>query len=377
MLTKTYRPPLVVLAIVAFSLISLYHIYNRRHDYDNFGNKHAPNTVEKERILEYTNDPIPRRDFTSLLKYPPQNINEPIKYAYATLYCSRTPDIQGPYFQAAQQIIWRLLWTPYRSKYPVIVYVCPFIPEGHRKILRGQGAIIKEIGLLDDIIPNEALLHQRWMDVMSKLNLWGEVEWTKIVFLDLDAFPIANMDELFDLVPMQRCITEKLSKEDRAVVENGKGGDEMCNYIFAGVKQYETFVVNAGVMLLTPNLDMHARLLRGARRTDEYVMADVEQGVLMANVGFGLDSAFPTYYIEQKWNGFLDDYKIFVEQNAAAVGGDLRVVHAKAWDQQLGQDHPLRLMWNRDWMDMCRFYDGNLFPKARETGIIRFYWEDG
>lgn len=358
------------------SLTSLSYIYSPRHNYERLAYKHAVNTGEKDIAQEWTYDPMPRRDFKPLAEYPPLNINESTKYAYATLYCSRTPDIRGPYFQAAQQLIWRLLWTPYRSKYPVIVYVCPFIPEENRAILRGQGAIVKEIGLLDDVIPDSALAHHRWVDVMSKLNLWAEIEWNKMVFLDLDAFPIANTDELFDLVPMQRCIKEKLSEEDRAIVENGKGGDEMCNYIFAGVKQWDTYVVNAGVMLFTPNLDMHARLIRGARRTDEYVAADMEQGVLMANVGFGHDSAFPAHYIDPKWNGILDFYETYIEQNMAAKGGDLRVVHAKAWKQLLAQDHPLRLMWDRGWMDMCRFYDGKIFQKARETGVLRFPWED-
>lgn len=363
---KLNRPAVGALVIVVFLMIC---IYETRKPHAGFGYKHAVNTGEKDLAQEWTNDPIPRRDFRTLAKYPPQNINEPSKYAYATLYCSRTPSPRDPYFQAAQQIIWRLLWSSYRSKHPVVVFVCPFIPQENRRILAGQGAVVKEIGLLDDIIPDTTLPLQRWMDVMSKLNLWAEVEWKRLVFLDLDAFPITNMDELFN-TPMQHCNETRLSDEDLAVVEHGKGGDEMCNYIFAGVKQWDSYVVNAGVMLFTPNLDMHARLLRGARRTDEYIAADMEQGVIKASVGFGPDGAFPTHYLGQQWNGFLNYFDQYLEQNLKEKDGELKVIHAKIWNTLLDKHQPMRVIWEQDWMEMCRFYDGDKFEEARNTGVF-------
>jgi inositol 3-alpha-galactosyltransferase len=55
--------------------------------------------------------------------------------------------MREPYFEATQSVIWRLLWSEYHSIYPIIVFVCPFIPEENRHVFRGQGALVKEIGM--------------------------------------------------------------------------------------------------------------------------------------------------------------------------------------------------------------------------------------
>jgi inositol 3-alpha-galactosyltransferase len=375
---RTLRAYLIAaLGLMLFPLIYFSSGYQRLPYLDGglIGHKHALSDVEEVSMV-FPYDPIPRRDFASLAKYPAHNIEEPSKNVFATFYCSRQPDLRGPYFEATQSIIWRLLWSEYRSKYPLIVFVCPFIPYRNRRIFEGQGAIVKEIELLDDIIPDEAIATKRWIDVLSKLNIWRETDWQMITFLDSDAFPVRNIDDIFNLVPIQRCKEDELSPEDKAVVQNGFGGDDMCNYIYAGVSHFNEDNVNAGMLVLKPNLDMHRKLIKAARRTDDYDIKEMEQGILRSKNAFDFDGPFPVNRLPKVWNGLPEYYMQYRDKGLESVDGPVRILHAKWWNRLWGQWNNLTELndqWDLDWMKMCRFYDeeGTGFVEARKTGVYK------
>ena len=366
------------LGLIVFSAIYLSYTHNLPARPSLIDHKHAL-VGEDSLVLAFPNDPIPRFNFASLSKYPANNINEPVKFAFATLYCTRNPDTRGPYFEATQSLIWRLLWSDYRSKYPIIIFVCPFIPEENRRIFRGQGAIVKEIGLLNDIIPVEVIRSKRWVDVLSKLNLWKEVEWKRIVFLDSDAFPIRNIDDIFDLVPMQQCKRDLLGPEDKTVVENGNRGEDMCNYIYAGVSQTTEDNINAGMLVLTPNLDMHAKLIRAAKSTGDYDITEMEQGVLKSKNAFAADGPFPVNRLSPIWNAVPEYYSKYLAEGAEATEGPVRILHVKMWNRMWGAMTNLTQlndMWDQDWINMCRYYDSNNgFIEARKTGVYKTPFE--
>lgn len=252
--------------------------------------------------------------------------------------------------------------------------MCPFIPEKIRLTFRGQGAIVKEIELLDDIIPDEAIVTKRWIDVLSKLNLWKEVEWKRMVFLDADAFPLQNIDEIFEMVPPQQCNRMALSPEDKAVVENGVGGEEMCDYVYAGVPQFTTDNINAGMLIIKPNLDMHAKLIKAARLTDDYKVEDMEQGVLKSKNAFAFDGPFPVHKLPQIWNALPEYYIEYLAKGKEATDGKVKILHAKMWNRVWGTWNNLTHlndMWDLDWMHMCRFFDGGDFVQARMTGVYK------
>ena len=378
-LARPLRLRFVVAAVVFFFSLSSFLLYNFEiSSYVRLTGQDHPLSETEDPGLAFPNDPIPRRNFASLSTYPPQNIDEPSKLAFATLYCSRNPDPRGPYFESTQSLIWRLLWSEYRSKYPLIVFVCPFIPDKSRRILRGQGAIVKEIELLDNIIPDEAISTKRWIDVLSKLNLWKEVEWNRIAFLDSDAFPIANIDDIFDIVPEQQCNKDALSLEDQNVVRDGQRGEDMCNYVYAGVAQFSVDNINAGMLVLKPNLDMHAKLLRAARSTQDYNVADMEQGVLKSKNAFAEDGPFPVTRLPPIWNALPEWYINYLATNAQSIDGPVRILHMKMWNRFWGTWNKLTHlndMWDLDWMKMCRFFDSEQFVNARTTGVYKAAWE--
>ncbi|KAG6010181.1 hypothetical protein E4U21_007658 [Claviceps maximensis] len=361
---------------IAAFLLLLFLLYTATSPHTpSVGQEHALSKAQ-DPGLEFPNDPVPRQDFVALSRYPAQNINGGqggTRFAFATLYCSRDPDPRGPYFESTQSIVWRLLWSEYRSKYPVIVFVCPFIPDSNRRVLRGQGAVVKEIELLDDIIPDEAISTKRWIDVLSKLNLWREVDWERIAFLDSDAFPVRNIDDIFELVPAQECRRDRLDAQDDALVRDGnKGADNMCDYVYAGVAQFSIDNINAGMLVLKPNLDMHAKLLRAARKTDDYDVADMEQGVLKSKNAFAADGPFPVHRLPPVWNALPEYYIRYTAGDADPTEGPIRVLHVKMWNRLWGSWNNLTHlndMWDLDWMKMCRFFDSHDFVKARVTGV--------
>ncbi len=329
-------------------------------------------------LLDFPYSPLPRRNFASLSKYRPKNIEEPSKFAFALFYCSRNPDLRDPYFETTQAIIWRLLWSDYRSKYPVVVYVCPFIPKENRRIFRGQGAMAKEIELLDNIIPDDVIQTKRWIDVLSKLHLWKEVDWKMLAFLDSDAFPIINIDDIFQMAPEQRCRVEALSPEDREVVENAASGQNMCDYVYAGVPHLTFDNINAGVLVLKPNLDMHAKLIRAATRTGDYHMGDMEQGVLKSKNAFAADGAFPVKLLTKNWNALPEYYIERLEGDKHVEDGEVRILHVKMWNRFWGSWNNLVHLndkWDIDWMKMSRFYDSEQFVEARKTGNLKAAWD--
>jgi alpha-N-acetylglucosamine transferase len=162
--------------------------------------------------------------------------------------------------------------------------------------------------------------------------MWKEVEWKRMVFMDSDAFPVMNIDNIFDLVPVQQCKKEILDPEDKAVVDNGNGGEDMCNYVYAGVWQFSPDNINAGMLVFKPNLDMHAKLIRAATRTGDSDIHDMEQGVLKSKNAFAADGPFPVNVLPPIWNANPEYYKKYLAEGLEATLGPLRVLHVKVWN---------------------------------------------
>lgn len=268
-------------------------------------------------LVEYR---IPKMDIAGLKQYAPHNDHGAGQFAYATYLSTRNNSVHDPYFLSAQQLVYRLLWDPKsRSAFhPVIVFVAPFIPQEQRDILAAQGAIVRELDLVPwDPPPSEdgsMFPFARWKDLFSKLNIWGQTDFSRIVFLDLDAFPVQNLDGIFEdsVAPRQRCKPELLPAEDKLHVT------EICDYIFAGAGLWDG--INVGVVVLEPNRYMHERLLRESQDTTKFDNKMAEQAFL--NYAFGKSGPFPPNMIGREWNGYYPQ-----EEEA----GLLKIVHEKLW----------------------------------------------
>lgn len=273
-------------------------------------------------------------------------------YAYATFMASRNPSLQDPYYLAIHSLIYRLLWSP-RSKsttYPLLVFVADFVTPEQRALLSGAGALVRDLAPLP-WTPNVPDPQARWADLFAKLHMWNETEFSRLVFLDADAFPLANIDAMFDLAPLQHCREDRLQLDDFLADRT-----PVCeDYVFAGVPQdparSATRNLNVGSMVLSPSEGMHARLLQNYGKTDKYDARMAEQAFL--DWQFSADGAFPGSPLEREWGGFFpgEDEK-----------GKLKIVHEKIWS---GEGWT-KVEWDETWTEMMGFYSSKEFLEERE-----------
>lgn len=308
----------------------------------------------QEDLIKYRQ---PRLAITTLTQYAPHNDRGPGQFAFATYLSTRNNSVYDPYFLSAQQLVYRLLWDPKSrsTTYPIVVFVAPFIPFEQRDILRAQGAIVRELDLVpwdpptsttvsDDVFP-----FARWRDLFSKLHIWAQTDFARIAFLDLDAFPVANIDGLFDesVVPRGKCKSALLPAEDKVHV------DDICDYVWAG--HGGVGFINVGVVVLEPNVYMHERLLRESQDTSKFDKTMAEQAFL--NYAFGDTGPFPpTAFLGREWNGY---YPHEGEE------GKLKVVHEKLWilgDMNKWTEN----IFSDGWDEILSLYESEQFVATRE-----------
>lgn len=289
-----------------------------------------------------------------LKQYRPHNDRGPGQFAFATYLSTRDNSVADPYFLSAMQLVYRLLWDPKSrsSSYPVIVFVAPFIPQQQRDLLLAAGAMVRELELVPWDPPKDESGGQmfpfaRWKDLFSKLNIWGQLDLARVAFLDLDAFPVRDLDGIFDpsVSPRQRCRAELLPAEDRACEA------EICDYVFAGHGLADG--VNVGVVVLEPNAAMHARLLRESQDTTKFDNKMAEQAFL--NYAFGRNGPFPPHELGREWNGFYPK---------AEEEGLLRIVHEKLW---IFGDNTAwtKNIFSNGWFELLTLYQSPEFEAMR------------
>jgi inositol 3-alpha-galactosyltransferase len=282
----------------------------------------------------------------------------PKSYAYATFMATRNPSLQDPYFLAIHSLIYRILWSPRsrtRRSFPFIVFVADFVTQEQRALLSAAGAVVRELKPLEWHCDANGI-QERWKDLFAKLNMWAETEFQRILFLDADAFPLANIDDMFDIAPVQNCVEAKLQIDDFFPDRT-----PVCEpYIFAGVPQDSSNPKNTGVnvgsMLFTPSLRMHQRLVQNYIKTNHYDCAMAEQAFL--NWQFDIEGAYPPTNLDRQWGAFFprDDEE-----------GKLKVVHEKIW--AVGGEW-LKKEWRRGWDEMLDWYRSAEFVDARKSGRL-------
>ncbi|PVI01542.1 glycosyltransferase family 8 protein [Periconia macrospinosa] len=274
-------------------------------------------------------------------------------YAYATFMATRNPSVKDPYYLAIHSLIHRLLWSDRSSsaKYPFIVFVADFVTQEQRDLLSGAGAVVRELQPLE-WKPNVPGVQARWKDLFAKLNMWNETDFTRILFLDADAFPLGKIDDMFETAPLQQCKSAKITDDDKLL-----DGTPVCEpYVFAGVPQQPFNAtdpnINVGSMVFSPSKHMHQRLLQNYVKTDRYDCLMAEQAFL--NWQFNPNGAFPPTKLEREWGGFFPD---------ETEEGKLKVVHEKIWSQ--GESSWMSREWNRGWRELENFYESEGFAKMR------------
>jgi len=293
-----------------------------------------------------------RRDLAKYKDYSPHNYHaNEMRPTFATLLSTRNGSLQEPYFLAVQSLVYRMLWSPLTSSkdFPFTVFVTPFVAQAQRDVLAGSGAIIRELHIME-WEPRSDGVPARLKDSFTKLHMWSLTEFPRIAFLDADTFPIKRIDDVFDITEPQSCVASRLSSED------AKNKDDLCEYVFAGVRQPGTAQgVNAGFLVIQPNKAMHKHLLETYERKDHYNDALADQGFL--NWQFAQSGPFPAQLLPRRYNGLYPQ---------PSDEGKLSVVHEKLWSWNADEAPWLTRNWNATWKEMVAFYDSERFVRARQ-----------
>lgn len=295
---------------------------------------------------------MPTYNARDLRRYMPVNWQGPGRHAFCTYYSTRNATLHDPYFLAALSLTYRLLWDPASKsdKYPLVVFVAPFTPDEHRHMLEAAGAIVRELDLIE-YHPDKATF-SRWRDLFSKINMWRQTDFELLAFLDLDAFPVQNIDGIFHIADRQRCKPELLPKEDKLHEK------EICDYVFSGTSVGGGYKeINVGVVVFNPNEAMRNRLLRESLHTDKWDNFMAEQAFL--SYAFSGDGPFPASEVDREWNGF------FPQDDEGPKTGKLKIIHEKLWAEN---DH---LKWAKNWFSnewktMLKLFNSKKFVQARE-----------
>lgn len=296
----------------------------------------------------------PKYDIETLKHLAPHNYKGPGNPAFATFFATRSSSIQDPYFMSTVQNIYRLLWDP-RSRsnqYPFIVFVAPFVTQQQRDIFAAGGAIVRQL----DLVPfhpehkeDGGGVAGRLIDMFSKLEMWKQTDFSLINYMDSDAYALENIDRIFDLAPPQRCNVDRLLPAD-----HNADGAAMCDYVLAAHSE-RVGAVNAGVLVLKPNVAMHDMLIRESHNTSNFDQGMMEQSFL--NYIFRPDGPFPPTQLDGAWNG---------NPERPEEGQDLYIVHTKLWYPQGGPDHWQATAFEDTWADMCDLYSTDEFVRLRE-----------
>lgn len=290
----------------------------------------------------------------------PQNYYGPGHDTIATIFTTRNGKLNDPYFMAAQQIVYRVLWNPRSktTKIPMTVFVTSYVSQEQRNFFVGAGAIVRELPLRP-FVPDHPGTSGRLKDMFSKLEMWYQLEFSRIAYLDSDAFPVDHIDSIFEEIPWQRCKKELLPEEDSTVAK------EICTYSFGGWMDFNG--INAGVMVLSPNAAMYGRLIRESLNHSTFDNGFMEQALLAH--AYDREGPFPPTEVDHEWNAGPDMTK---------EGEHQYIVHDKLWATGFSDADA----WHRNefkhmWSDMIDFYKSEQFSDARkESGPITAWdWE--
>lgn len=158
------------------------------------------------------------------------------------------------------------------SKYPLVVAILPDVPEDHRKILKSQGCVVREI---EPVYPpdNQTRFAMAYYVInYSKLRIWEFVEYRKMIYLDGDIQVFGNIDHLFDLADnyfyaVMDCFCEKTWSH---TPQYQIGYCQQCPDKVQWPSDFGSkppLYFNAGMFVYEPNLATYRDLLQSVRVT--------------------------------------------------------------------------------------------------------------
>lgn len=257
--------------------------------------------------------------------------------AYATLLTTRITNLDQDdrYFTAARVLAYQLLYqqdTRTNLQIPFLVFVTPHVSAEKRAILADEGATVVTLNLLEPEIdwvnPGEV----RFIDQFTKLRLFEQTQYDRILYLDADMLLTRSLDAIWD-EPEAQEISDTLSSSSSWTRLRSSGPSPPCTYSIVGVSDTggsdhefpppSGLQMNGGFMLLrpsTPLFDYYVSILNTPNSFESNLM---EQALL--NHAHRPDGRMPwTSFKPGKWNVNWPRLR--------DINGGAATLHDKFWD---------------------------------------------
>jgi len=166
----------------------------------------------------------------------------------------------------------------HNCKFNICILVTKGVSVKSNETILNLGANIKEVDEIhykgkksELIIDRYGKSNNSWM-MFTKINIFKEIKFNKLLYIDADTVVLQNIDHIFD------------NDSNFSAV---KGGSKMLNY--DGIE--------AGVLLFKPSLDLYEELIK-AMNSDTYDLRMSDQSLLN---DFFLKH-YSIDYLDEKWN---------------------------------------------------------------------------
>ena len=166
----------------------------------------------------------------------------------------------------------------HNCKFDICILVTKDVSVKSKETILNLGANIKEVNEIhykgkksELIIDRYGKSNNSWM-MFTKINIFKEIKFNKLLYIDADTVVLQNIDHIFD------------NNSNFSAV---KGGSKMLNY--DGIE--------GGVLLFKPSLDLYEELIK-AMNSDTYDLRMSDQSLLN---DFFLKH-YSIDYLDEKWN---------------------------------------------------------------------------
>jgi alpha-N-acetylglucosamine transferase len=178
----------------------------------------------------------------------PQSLNPSIHHqpdleveqrAYATLLTTRItdPDQDDRYFTAVRVLCYQILHQPITRtnlSIPFVVFVTPHVSAEKRSILVKEGATVLPLELLEPetnwVNPGE----ERFVDQFTKLRLFEQTQYKRILYLDADMLLTRSLDAIWD-EPVAQLLYDTLPTSDLSSQPPESEAEIPSSYTIVGV----------------------------------------------------------------------------------------------------------------------------------------------
>ena len=247
-------------------------------------------------------------------------------------------DNEDIYFYSTRVMGYQLMHNPEtrtNTSIPFVVLTTKGVSERKRARLRKDGAVVI---VVDDVpLPDWISIgNPFWRDVMTKLRVFQQTQYEKILLIDADVLPVRRLDGVFQdpATGILKPLHDKKREDDHIPLPGTymfagmtMGGSrehdsETEEKYYASMKKYnELEQVNAGFLLTAPSQEIYNYYTSVLAQEDRFNPVQPEQNLLIE--AHRIDGPMPWKSIRYNW--------VINSPNFQDYENGVHAVHEKFW----------------------------------------------